>query len=56
MYPADIAILVLEKPIPNAKAGDDYIDLWDVKEQKTTMEGKQFTLIGWGTSGTVGGK
>ena len=53
-FPADIAILVLEEPIPNAVAGDDYLDLWDVEEMNSTMEGKIFTLIGWGLSGKVG--
>ena len=38
-FPADIAILVLKDPIPNAKAGDDYIDVWDVKQQNQTFEG-----------------
>ena len=53
-FPADIAILVLEEPIPNAQAGVDFLDLWDVEEMNSTMEGKIFTLIGWGLSGKVG--
>ena len=38
-FPSDIAILVLENPIPGAVAGDDYIDVWDVKKQNQTFEG-----------------
>jgi len=45
---------VLEEPIPDAVAGDDYLELWDVEAQGETMEGKTFTLIGWGLSGPVG--
>ena len=33
--PADIAILVLDRPIPEAVAGVDYIDVWDVKKWGT---------------------
>ena len=37
ILPADIAILVLNKPIPDAVAGVDYIDVWDVKKQGETF-------------------
>ena len=45
---------MLEEPIPNAVAGDDFVNLWDVETQGKTMEGEIFTLVGWGLSGPVG--
>ena len=38
-YPSDISIFVLKDPIPDAVAGDDYIDVWDVKKHNQTFEG-----------------
>ena len=32
-YPADMAILVLEEPIPDAVAGDDYVEVWSAEQQ-----------------------
>ena len=52
-FPADIAVLVLEEPVPNAEPGVDYLELWDV-EKYGDMQGKVFTLIGWGLSGPIG--
>ena len=38
-FPSDISIFVLKNPIPDAVAGDDYIDVWDVKKHNQTFEG-----------------
>ena len=50
--PADVAIMVLDRPIPNAVEGDDYLKVYDGSDK--TMEGEVFTLVGWGNSGPVG--
>lgn len=52
-FPADIAVLVLDTAVPDAKPGEDYLELWDVAAHGD-MTGKTFTLIGWGLSGPVG--
>ena len=44
---------MLDTAVPNAVAGEDYLELWDVAAHGD-MEGKTFTLIGWGLSGPVG--
>ena len=46
--PADVAIMVLEEPIVDAVVGDDYLEVWSADMMNDTMEGKVFTLIGWG--------
>lgn len=50
---ADVAIMVLDKPIPNAVEGTDYVTVWDTND-RGSIEGKDFTLVGWGGAGPVG--
>ena len=51
-YSADIALMILDTPIENAVAGQDYIEVWD-PTANGDMAGRQFTLAGWGSSGEV---
>ena len=51
--PADMAILVLDEPIPNARKGRDYVDVYNAGATGDVI-GKEFTLLGWGDSGPVG--
>lgn len=50
--PADVAIMVLESPIPDAVEGEDFLKIWD--GSTNTMKDQVFTLVGWGNSGGVG--
>ena len=49
---ADIAIMVLDRPIENAVAGTHYADIWDASTMGDVV-GKEFTLVGWGGSGEL---
>ena len=51
-YSADIAIMVLDRPIPNAVEGVHYVKTWDA-EDMGDVEGREFILAGWGASGSV---
>ena len=51
-YSADIAIMVLDEPVPNAVEGTHYVKLWDAEEMGS-VEGREFILAGWGASGPV---
>lgn len=44
---ADIAIMVLDRPIENAVLGEDYVDIWNAATMES-VEGKDFILAGWG--------
>jgi len=48
-----MAILVLKDPIPNARRGRDYVDVWNADVRGDTIN-EEFTLVGWGDSGPVG--
>ena len=50
---ADIAIFVLKEPIQNAVLGTDYIEVWNA-DTSGDMTNKNFTLVGFGGSGTAG--
>ena len=52
--PADMAILVLNEPIPNAVAGTDYVEVYNAGVSGD-MVNKTFTLVGWGDFGPAGG-
>ena len=47
-YPSDVAVMVLDSPILNAKEGIDYLKIWDKEEQEKTVENEVFALVGWG--------
>ena len=49
---ADLALLILETPKPNAQRGVDYIDIWD-DGADGDIKGAEFALMGWGRSGDV---
>ena len=49
---ADIAMMILDKPIPGAKKGVHYVDTWNANKMGTVV-GKTMTLAGWGSSGAV---
>ena len=51
-FAADIAIMVLDRPVPNAVEGKHYIKLWNAEEMGS-VAGKEFILAGWGASGAV---
>lgn len=51
-YSSDIAIMVLDRPVENAVAGKQYVDIWDASE-RGDVEGKTFLLAGWGASGEI---
>ena len=46
-YSADIAIMVLDRPIPDAQPGRDYVDLWNA-ETMESVANRDFILAGWG--------
>ena len=48
-----MAILVLKDPIPNARRGRDYVDVWNADVRGDTIN-EEFTLVGWGDSGPIG--
>lgn len=49
---ADIAMMILDKPIPGAKKGVHYVDTWNANKMGTVV-GKTMTLAGWGSSGAI---
>ena len=51
-YSEDIAIMVLDEPVPNAVEGRQYVKLWNAGEMGS-VEGREFILAGWGASGPV---
>ena len=51
-YSADIAIMVLDRPIPNAVLGEDYVNIWNA-ETMESVAGRDFILAGWGSSGEL---
>ena len=51
-YSADIAIMILDRPIQNAQQGKHYLKLWDA-ETMGDVAGKEFILAGWGASGAI---
>jgi secreted trypsin-like serine protease len=51
-YSADIAIMVLDRPVENAVQGVNYIKTWDAEEMGD-VAGREFILAGWGASGEV---
>ena len=51
-FSADIAIMVLDRPIQGAVAGRDYVETWNA-ETMGDVEGKTFILAGWGASGEI---
>ena len=46
-YSADIAIMVLDRPIAGAVKGVDYVDIWNAATMDT-VAGEDFILAGWG--------
>ena len=44
--------MILDRPIPGAKKGVHYVDIWNTKTMGNVV-GKQFTLAGWGISGAI---
>ena len=48
---ADIAFLILDRPIQNAVEGKHYVKVWD--EEEGSIVGREFTLAGWGASGEL---
>ena len=46
-YSADIAIMVLDRPIPEAVLGVDYVDIWNADTMES-VAGRDFILAGWG--------
>ena len=51
-YNADMAIMILDRPIPGAKKGVHYVDTWNAKTTGDVV-GRTMTLAGWGSSGVV---
>ena len=51
-YSADIAIIVLDRPIPDAIEGVHYVPYWDA-ETMGDVVGRKFILAGWGRSGAI---
>ena len=51
-YSADIAIMVLDRAIPNAVRGQHYVDIWNAATMGDVV-GKEFILAGWGASGEI---
>ena len=51
-YTHDIAIMILDRPIPNAVEGRHYVKTWDVETMGSEV-GKQFIVAGWGASGEI---
>ena len=51
-YSADIAIMILDRPIPNAIKGVHYVDPWNAEDMGDVI-GREFILAGWGQSGEV---
>ena len=49
---ADIAMMILDKPIPGAKKGVHYVDTWNTAKMGNVV-GKTMTLAGWGSSGAI---
>ena len=48
---ADIAFLILDRPIENAVEGKHYVKVWN--EDEGDIVGRTFTLAGWGASGEL---
>ena len=51
-FSADIALMFLDRDIPNATRGVNYITPWNA-ETMGDVEGETFWLAGWGASGAV---
>lgn len=51
-FSADIAMMILDTPIPNAEKGVHYVDTWNA-ETMGDVVGREFILAGWGRSGAV---
>ena len=51
-FSADIALMFLDRDIPDAKQGINYILPWNA-ETMGDVKGKTFWLAGWGASGAV---
>ena len=51
-YSADIAIMILDRPIPNAQEFVHYIPTWNAETLHDVL-GREFELAGWGASGSV---
>ena len=51
-YSADIAIMVLDRPIEDAEEGKHYVKTWDAASMGD-VAGKEFILAGWGASGEI---
>ena len=51
-WPADIALLIFERPISGAKEGEDYLKLYNPEAMGYEV-GREFTLAGWGTGGQM---
>ena len=50
----DIALLFLDKPIENAVAGTDYLQLWDPSEHgDEDITGSEFIIAGFGMNGVI---
>ena len=47
---ADIALFVLDRPIPNAQPNVDFVQVWSENELGTEVR-KTFTVMGWGEFG-----
>ena len=48
----DISLMILDRPIPGAKKGVHYVDIWNTKTMGNVV-GKKFTLTGFGGSGVI---
>ena len=44
--------MILDRPIPGAKKGVHYVDIWNTKTMGNVV-GKKFTLTGFGGSGVI---
>ena len=44
--------MVLDRPIPNAVLGEDYVNIWNA-ETMESVAGRDFILAGWGSSGEL---
>ena len=51
-YSADIAMFILDRPIPDAVKGVHYVETWNAENMGDVVD-KEFILAGWGISGEV---
>ena len=49
----DLALLVLDRPIPNAVQGVHYVKMWDEATMGTDYVGLEFAIAGWGAAAEI---